>query len=85
MNIKKITLTVTVLIDDNLSDVEAIGNYSLETIASEIEQGDWLGSWNVDSIDDVPDDKVQEECEALGNDGTFFGSDDEEEVPDELA
>jgi hypothetical protein len=75
MNVQKKTITVTLLIDDSVSDSDMIA-YSLEEIAREIDSGDWLGKWEVTSSVPVPDDQVQMECEAIGNDGTFFVRED---------
>lgn len=48
---------------------------SLEEIAREMDTGCFLGSWDIESDEDVPADKVKEECVKLRNDGTFFDED----------
>lgn len=69
--VKKVVVKVTVLVDDMLSDSD-MSRYPLSVIGHEIEEGDWLGMSEVVSIEDVPPEKVVEECLAVGNDGTFF-------------
>lgn len=73
--IVKTIIQVTVLheegTDPNLMD--------LEDLAHEIDQGDWLGSTSMVSSEVLPDDCVVAECQALGNDGSFFVLESEEE------
>ena len=73
MKIRKTIVQVTVLHyqDENLSDV------SLEDIAYQISEGDWLGTKAVVSSEIVPADKVRSESIAVGNDGEFFAGLDE--------
>lgn len=45
---------------------------SLNDIAYEMGEGCFLGEMGNFKTDPVPDDKLKDECIALGNDGTFF-------------
>jgi hypothetical protein len=68
MTITKTTITVTVLHDNDLD----LSQFELTQIAHEITGGDWLGTYEIAKVEAVPDDKVVDECVAVGNDGTFF-------------
>lgn len=72
MRIQKVTLTVTILrnLDESADPIES---YSLEDIASNIEDGPWLGAMKVEGQRTLLPEEVVEECKALGNDGAFFG------------
>ena len=52
---------------------------SLEEIALSMDTGSFLGSWSVESNTILSSDKVEAECVAVGNDGTFFDEDDEDD------
>lgn len=78
MNIQKTVFTVTVLHEKGAP----IGHMDLEDVLSEIDTGDMLGACGTPMTVDVPPEAVEDECRAVGNDGTFFATDDEEETED---
>lgn len=72
MSIRKTVIKLVVLCESDMHPSE----WSLQDIAEGIDTGPMLGQWSVESTDLVPKDRVQEECEALGNDGSFFPEED---------
>jgi len=68
MKIKKTVLTFTVLhpAEDNVAEM------SPEQIFEECDNGGFVGNWTYGSSVDVPDETVEGELQALGNDGEFF-------------
>jgi hypothetical protein len=72
MKIVKTKVLVTVLSEDVPPEFD-----SLEELARFIDYGDGIGQYSVESHEEVPADKVEEELIAIGNDGTFF------DVPEE--
>ena len=67
--IYKHIFTITVLSEDKEFD-----NVCLEDLAREIDQGNSIGQVEHKSVDEVPADRVKDELEAIGNDGSFFES-----------
>lgn len=65
---KKTIIKVTVLHPDEYD----LSGQSLKDISYEIDEGCWLGTSEIVSVQAVPADKLREECLALGNDGEFF-------------
>lgn len=70
--VRKTILTITVLhpADETPEGME------LSDIMYEIDNGGWLGMIQTGTSQDVPDDKLCDECLALGNDGSFFDFDE---------
>lgn len=73
MKIQKSTLTFTFLhpAEDNVSEMEEAA------ILDECDTGGFVGMWTTIRTEDVPDDQVENELQALGNDGEFFKAFDE--------
>lgn len=70
MNIKKITLEMTILIE---ADDEAwFGTLSLAQIAREMDEGAFIGAVPSHLSEHVPPDRLEEELLEIGNDGSFF-------------
>jgi hypothetical protein len=76
MKIRKTIIALTILHEAD-EKVEGLG---LEHIAHQINEGGWLGGSAILSAEDLDPDKVSLECKALGNDGSFFGYMDDNEV-----
>jgi hypothetical protein len=81
MAIFKVTITVIALLETDTPEEakEEIDIRDLAEIERETTDGLWLGTHKLNSIVEVPQDNVREECAALGNDGSFFemfGDDD---------
>jgi hypothetical protein len=73
MPIFKIQYKVTALLEaDTLEEANALSVTSLDNIAYQIMDGDWIGSSEVAEVEVVPSDKVRDELLKIGNDGTFF-------------
>lgn len=71
--IEKAVIEVTVLREvDEGGRYVPIDHYRLEEIGYEIDEGDWLGSTRVVSVEEVHPDNVNAQAQALGNDGSFF-------------
>ena len=73
--IVKTTITITVMHrgDHPLTD------HDIEEVLYEMREGDAVG-WETDRVTEpVPAERVCHELVALGNDGTFFDDDDDEE------
>lgn len=72
--ISKIVLRVTLLAQDDSLDesVTSVDSMSLESLARAMDEGDLIGTYSIESSEEVPDDKVRDELLAVGNDGTFF-------------
>jgi hypothetical protein len=66
--IVKTTITLTILHPADESP-EGLG---LDRIAYEIDEGGWLGTSSIVESAQVPANKVQAECVALGSDEFFF-------------
>lgn len=75
MKIQKTTMTFTFLhpAADNLD------GWSTDQIFDECDSGGFVGQWGPMKTEDVPDDKVEEELQALGNDGEFFKAFEEDD------
>ena len=54
---------------------ELNGDWDLETISELITTGSDIGTYGLESTEEVPRSKVKAELIAVGNDGTFFDSD----------
>ncbi len=77
--IVKTVITLTILREVETFDAASdIGHMSLLDVAYMIDEGGWIGDYGVHYMDEVPQDKVHAELLELGNDGTFFQSEDEE-------
>lgn len=63
---------VVFLYDDEIYPSDMIHATSVEAILEEMHRGEMIGDASLDSIDDVPANKIKEELLAIGNDGTFF-------------
>lgn len=74
MSVRKTVIKLVLLCDERARPSE----WTLESIASEMDTGDLLGKWNVESEALVPPAEVKAECEALGNDGLFFEDNDDD-------
>ncbi len=74
--IVKTTFLVTVL-HENTTDVP---NWSLESISSELDEGNIIGQ--VQHLGTLPvlPERLHDELLAVGNDGTFFGSERDEDL-----
>ncbi len=70
MTIKKITLEVTILLEEK--DQDWFSTLSLAQIASEMEEGTIIGNVPSYLSEDVPLDQLEEHLLALGKDGSFF-------------
>lgn len=77
MKIYKTVINVIILSEDRPF---GNGEWDLKDAQYFIEEGDGIGTYEIESIDEVPDGKVEDELLAIGNDGTFFGpyGDDDE-------
>jgi len=73
-----ITLTILHEADTLESAANRITSMSLGDLGYMIEEGDGVGDYVITHMDEVPQDKVHAELLELGNDGTFFQSEDEE-------
>lgn len=72
-DIMKTTITLTILHHKD-SDIQ---NMSLADIVYQIDDGDCIGDAKNVTTEPVPEDKVNDELLAMGNDGSFFdGLDD---------
>lgn len=70
MKIQKTTFIVTVL---HYADDAPTGHESMEQVAREMDDGAWIGQFELKRTIDVRPQCVNRELLALGNDGTFFG------------
>lgn len=68
MSIRKVEVRVVFLYDDTGPGCV----FDLKTIAHEIDDGEFLGQYDIVSDDLVPPSKLREEQLNLGSDGTFF-------------
>lgn len=77
MAVFKTKITVTVLCEEPFGDgatlQAALSNMDLADICHEMDQGDFVGIVEVGEPEEIAADKVAEELEAVGNDGSFFG------------
>ena len=73
-NVRKTIIKMVVL-----SEETGIGpsDCSLEEIAREMDTGSFLGSWDIEATFILPTHKVEDECSAVGNDGSFFSESDD--------
>lgn len=80
MPVQKVKIVTTVLIEaDTPEEAQArLSGMSLSRIDDEMDQGDVLGSTEVGLGETVPQERLKEECEALGSDLSFFGDPDED-------
>ena len=72
----KTTFTVTVLSEGNPVNPNA----DIRVVLREMEHGLFLGDVEHSNVVEIPANKIAEECEAVGNDGSYFtvlGSEDE--------
>jgi len=73
MPIVKTTVTLTVLHRDTDACLDGM---PLEEIAALIDDGPAIGQVETTNIEFLADDNVEAELKAIGNDGTFFDSED---------
>jgi hypothetical protein len=79
MNIRKVTLELTILYDaDTAARPQDMG---LAAVIREMDEGDLIGQSRCVSDERVPDEKIEEELFAVGNDGTFFAEKDDGPLP----
>ncbi len=75
MAVCKATVTMTVFFDED--DAPRFNGATLEAILYQVDEGDWIGSSIHKSEPKVvPDEELQQELEAIGNDGSFFDTSD---------
>lgn len=79
--IRKTVLEVVVLHDED--EAPDLSDLSLSVIAEGMDDGGFLGRMKVVSTEVVPAERLVDEEEALGGDGTFFGSDNEDDLDDD--
>ena len=72
--VRKTIIKVVVLSEETRGAVTP-SDCNLEEIAREMDMGSFLGSWDVESSAILPPDKIEEECAAVNNDGSFFTED----------
>jgi hypothetical protein len=70
MGIKKTTITITVLYEDDVN----VENMPLSAVLRQMDNGDLIGHIGSRKTISIPDSKVKKELLAVGNDGTFFAS-----------
>ncbi len=73
--IYKHVFSVTVLSEDK----DELPQMELCDVLQAIDSGDDIGQAKHVSVEEVPASKVDEELLALGNDGSFFGPDDDDD------
>lgn len=73
MTVYKTIFTITVLSEDSPVHTDA----EIGDVLREMEQGEFLGGVEYTSSVEVPAEAVEAECEAVGNDGSYFMNDDE--------
>tara|TARA_R110002110_G_scaffold327978_1_gene539668 strand:- start:133 stop:351 length:219 start_codon:yes stop_codon:yes gene_type:complete len=71
MRVRKTVIRLTLLCDACTD----LTTRTLESIAAEMDTGDFLGDWDIESTTLVDPAKVESECVALRNDGSFFEED----------
>lgn len=77
MAIKKAVIQFVVLFDDKEVNPSFIEDGPLGDIEAEANEGALLGQSTLMSMEDVKPEDLQNEMEALGNDGMFFSLDDD--------
>ena len=76
MNIQKTTITVTILHDAT----DPISEMDLATILREMDSGNLIGTtYSTNSTVNVAPEDVREELLSIGNDGTWFGDEVEDD------
>ena len=73
--VRKTIIELTVL--SEVGDRPA--TWDLEAIVEAINTGPCLGDWKATQETIIPAEKVEAECQALHNDGSFFSGDDEDD------
>lgn len=68
--VRMVVFKLTVLLED--SDRDRLDHMSLEQIASEMDEGSFIGMMSVASEAIVPPADIRKTLLALGNDGSFF-------------
>ena len=82
MAIKKGVYKVVFLYDDEIyPDKHIQENISVLGVLEEMNYGSMIGDSSIESIVDVPAEKVEDELLAIGNDGTFFDPIDCPRIP----
>lgn len=76
MKVRKTVITLTVL--SAIDDADP-AYCSLDEITHQMDTGSFLGDWVAQDSSILPADKVEEECIKLGNDGSFFDLENEED------
>ena len=64
----KTTFTITVLSEGNPVNPSA----DIRDVLREMECGSFLGDVERSNVAEIPANKIVEECEAVGNDGSYF-------------
>jgi hypothetical protein len=74
MPIQKVEIRLTILLEAETPKAAeaAICAADLQHIAHEINDGEWIGGSVIAEAATVPADKVVDELNKLGNDGSFF-------------
>ena len=73
--VRKTVIKVVVLSGGNRGDIDPT-DCSLEEIAHEMDTGSFLGTWDIESTTVLPSEQIDDECSAVGNDGSFFQDED---------
>jgi hypothetical protein len=72
MRIQKTKITVTVLHDADVVQTPPEYYDDLGDLQYKMSEGGFIGSIEVDSVEDVDPANLEQELIAIGNDGTFF-------------
>lgn len=82
----KLEITTTVLIETQTAQEAStqLDNMSLSEIADEMDSGDLVGNDIRGDVVEVPKNEIEGELLAVGNDGTFFAIDEDEDADAEL-
>jgi hypothetical protein len=72
MAIRKGTIKVTYLYDDQADPEDQVSGYSAATILGEIDDGSMLGQVEYLGSEEVPAEEVTLWLLSMGNDGSFF-------------
>lgn len=70
--IVKTKIVLTVLHDRSTCDYGVEDFDDLRDVLQEMDDGEFIGTYEVVSVEDVEADKVKDELRAIGDDGTFF-------------
>lgn len=78
MSVFKATIQVTLLLaaDNEAAARAELERLDLEDLHHEMDDGAYVGTYNLSVVEPVPADRVDSELEAVGSDGTFFSPED---------